>query len=206
MKKLDVLDITGKKTAEVDLPEAVFSYPAKGHLVYEAVVGYRANQRQGTAATKTRGLVSGGGRKPWRQKGTGRARSGGTRSPLWRKGGTTFGPQPRDYRVELPKQARRNALKSVLADKHAAGRLLVLQAFDLGAPRTKDAAVLLKGLNLDSALLVDGRDNKNLFLSLRNIPGVKAVDASELNTFDVLGHAWLVFSRRAFESVMERLK
>jgi len=206
MKKLNVLDTSGKKTAEVELPAGVFDYPAKGHLVHEAVVGFRANQRRGTAATKTRGLVSGGGRKPWRQKGTGRARAGSTRSPLWRKGGTVFGPLPRDYRQELPKQARRNALRSALADKYAAERLVVYDALELKEPKTKAAAELLRTLKLDSALLVDDRSNRNLFLAMRNLPRVKAVDAGLLNVFDVLNHTWLVFSRRAFAAVMERLK
>jgi len=206
MKKLSILDTTGKKTAEVELPGAVFAYPAKGPLVHEAVVSYRANQRQGTAAAKTRGAVSGGGRKPWRQKGTGRARAGSTRSPLWRKGGTVFGPQPRDYRQELPKQARRNALRSALAEKHAAERLVVFDALELKEPKTKVAAELLRTLKLDSALLVDDRRNRNLFLATRNLPKVKAVDAALLNVFDVLNHNWLVFTRRAFTAVMERLK
>ncbi len=205
MKKLNVLDIAGNKTAEVELPAAVFQYPAKDHLVYEAVISYRAHKRQGTAATKTRGAVSGGGRKPWRQKGTGRARVGSTRSPLWRKGGIIFGPQPRDYRRDLPKEARRNALRSALAEKHAAERLVVFDAFTLKEPKTKAAAELLRTLKLDSVLIVEDRRNRNLFLAARNIPKVQVVDAGSLNVFDVLNHTWLAFSRRAFTAVMERL-
>jgi large subunit ribosomal protein L4 len=206
MGKLQVFDKSGKPAAEMDLPESVFAYPDKGHLVYEAVVNYRANQRQGTAATKTRADVRGGGRKPWRQKGTGRARVGSTRSPLWRKGGTVFGPQPRDYSYELPKKARRNALRSVLSQKLSANQILVLREFDLKEPKTKEAAALLKAFKLDSALLVDSHENTNLFLAVRNLPGVKAIDVRTLNVYDVLNYQWLVFSQRALVSAMERLK
>jgi large subunit ribosomal protein L4 len=206
MGKLQVFDKSGKPAAEMDLPESVFAYPDKGHLVYEAVVNYRANQRQGTAATKTRADVRGGGRKPWRQKGTGRARVGSTRSPLWRKGGTVLGPQPRDYSYELPKKARRNALRSVLSQKLSANQILVLREFDLKEPKTKEAAALLKAFKLDSALLVDSHENTNLFLAVRNLPGVKAIDVRTLNVYDVLNYQWLVFSQRALVSAMERLK
>jgi large subunit ribosomal protein L4 len=206
MGKMQVFDKSGKPAAEVDMPESVFAYPDKGHLVYEAVVNYRANQRQGTAATKTRANVAGGGNKPWRQKGTGRARAGSTRSPLWRKGGTVFGPQPRDYSYELPKKARRNALRSVLSRKLADSLILVLSELDIKEPKTKEAAALLKAFHIDSALLVDSHENTNLFLSVRNLPKVKAVDVRTLNVYDVLNHKWLVFSQRALESAMERLK
>jgi large subunit ribosomal protein L4 len=206
MLKLQVLDKGGKTAREIELPEAVFAYPAKDHLIYEAVINYQANQRRGTAATKTRSLVTGGGKKPWRQKGTGRARAGSSRSPLWRKGATTFGPKPKDYSYDIPKKARRNALKSALALKLKENQILVLQEFGLVEAKTKLASQWLKSLNVDSALVVDRTENKVLFLALRNIPKVKAVDARHLNVFDVLKHKWLVFSEQAFESVMERLK
>jgi large subunit ribosomal protein L4 len=206
MGKLQVFDRTGQPAAEVELPESVFAYPEKGHLIYEAVINYRANQRQGTAATKTRRDVSGGGKKPWRQKGTGRARAGSTRSPLWRKGGTVFGPQPRDYSYELPKKARRNALRSVLARKFADSLVLVLSELELKEPKTKEAKALLKAFHLDSALFVDSHENTNLFLAVRNLPRAKAVDVRTLNVYDALNYKWLVFSQRALESAMERLK
>jgi large subunit ribosomal protein L4 len=206
MAKLQVFDKSGKPAAEIDLPESVFAYPDKGHLVYEAVVSHQANRRRGTAATKTRSDVRGGGRKPWRQKGTGRARVGSIRSPLWKKGGTVFGPQPRDYSYDLPKKARRNALRSVLSQKLSANQILVLSEFDIKEPKTKEAATLLKAFNLDSALLVDSHENTNLFLAVRNLPRVKAVDVRTLNVYDVLKYQWLVFSQRALESAMERLK
>jgi len=206
MAKLDIIDRSGKTAAHVDLPESVFSKAPNDHLIYEAVINYQANQRQGTAATKTRADVSGGGKKPWRQKGTGRARVGSTRSPLWKKGGTVFGPQPRDYSYELPKKAKRSALRSALAGKLAAGDLVVVSAFEVKAPKTKEAVALLKAFRLDSALLVDLPDNANLYLAVRNLPRVKAVDVSGINIYDVLAHKSLVFSRRAFEAAMERLK
>jgi large subunit ribosomal protein L4 len=206
MGKLQVFDRTGQPAAEVELPESVFAYPEKGHLIYEAVINYRANRRQGTAATKTRRDVSGGGKKPWRQKGTGRARAGSTRSPLWRKGGTVFGPQPRDYSYELPKKARRNALRSVLARKFADSLVLVLSELELKEPKTKEALALLKSFHLDSALFVDSHENTNLFLAVRNLPRAKAVDVRTLNVYDALNYKWLVFSQRALESAMERLK
>lgn len=206
MVKVHVLDQTGKKTKEINAPEEVLSYPAKEHLVYEAVVNYRANQRRGTASTKTRADVKGGGRKPWRQKGTGRARAGSNRSPIWRKGGTVFGPKPRDYSYKIPRKARRNALKSALAMKFEEKQIMVLDSLKFNEPKTKDGAEFLKKLNLNSALVIDNKENKNLFLSLRNIPGVKAVDHNQVNIYDVLNHTSLVFTQEAFESLMERLK
>lgn len=206
MAKVHVLDQTGKKTKEINAPEEVLSYPVKEHLIYEAVINYRANQRRGTASTKTRAEVRGGGRKPWRQKGTGRARAGSTRSPLWRKGGTVFGPKPRDYSYKMPRKAKRNALKSALAGKFADKQIMVLDNLTFNEPKTKSGAEFLKKLNLESALVVDKKDNKNLFLSLRNIPNVKAVDVDQINIYDVLNHTSLVFAQEAFQSLMERLK
>ncbi len=206
MGKLDIIDRSGKTAAQMDLPESVFSQAANDHLIYEAVINYQANRRQGTAATKTRAEVSGGGKKPWRQKGTGRARVGSTRSPLWKKGGTVFGPQPRDYSYELPKKAKRNALRSALAMKHASQELVVVSELDVKEPKTREAVALLKAFHLDSALLVDLHENTNLFLSVRNLPRVKAVDVTGLNIYDVLAHKRLVFSRKAFEAVLEKLK
>ena len=206
MSKIQVIDQSGKRVSETNAPKEVFSYPVKEHLLYEAVVSFRANQRQGTASTKTRAEVKGGGRKPWRQKGTGRARAGSIRSPIWRKGGVTFGPKPRSYYYSLPKKAKRNALKSVLSMKLAEKQLLILKTLELKEPKTKDGAKLLEALKLDSALIVDDHKNKNLFLSLRNIPKIKAVDYNLVNVYDVLNHKWLVFTQKAFESLMEKLK
>ncbi len=206
MEKLQVMDRSGQKTAEVSLPAGVFRAKSRDHLVYEAVLSQLANQRQGTAATKTRAQVRGGGRKPWRQKGTGRARVGSTRSPLWRKGGTVFGPEPRDYSLNLPKKARQNALKSALSGKFAENKILVLNELVFKEPKTREAKALLETFQLDSALIVDSHENRNLFLSVRNLPKIKAVDPRSLSIVDVLNHKWLVFSRKGFEAAMEILK
>jgi large subunit ribosomal protein L4 len=204
--KVQVLDQSGNPVEEMNWPEEVLNYPVKDHLVYETVVNYLANQRQGTASTKTKAEVSGGGRKPWRQKGTGRARTGSNRSPLWRHGGTTFGPRPRDYGYELPKKARKNALKSALAAKLGDNLLLIINEINISQPKTKEAAAWLKNLKIDSALIVESRENKNLFQAVRNIPEVKAVDGEKLNTYDVLRYKWLVFSQKEFNSLLERLR
>jgi large subunit ribosomal protein L4 len=206
MAKVQILDQTGKKTKEINAPEDVLSYPVKEHLIYEAVVNYRANQRRGSASTKTRAEIRGGGRKPWRQKGTGRARAGSTRSPLWRSGGITFGPKPRDYSYKMPRKAKRNALKSALAMKFAEKQILVLDSLKFKEPKTKEGMIFLKKLKIESALVIDNQENRNLFLSLRNIPKVKAVDSNQINIYDVLNHKSLVFTQKAFESLMERLK
>jgi large subunit ribosomal protein L4 len=206
MKKAQVLDISGKVKEEIELPDEVFASPVKSHLLYEAAINFNANQRRGTATTKTRAEVSGSNRKPWRQKGTGRARAGATRSPLWRHGGTTFGPRPKDYSYELPKEVKKNALRSAFAAKHADRQLIILDDLKLQTAKTKEAAGLLKILNVDSALVVDVRDNAGLFLSLRNVPRVKAVDWNLVNTHDVLNYKWLILSRKAFTSLMEKLK
>jgi len=206
MSKIQVLDRTGKRVKEMSVLKEVFSYPLKDHLIYEAVVNLRANQRRGTASTKTRDEVRGGGRKPWRQKGTGRARAGSTRSPLWRKGGVTFGPKSRSYNYNLPKKAKRNALRSALSMKFAENQMLVLEKLDFKEPKTKEGMKLIEKLNLDSALIVDSHQNRNLFLSLRNIPKIKTVDHTQITVYDVLNHKWLVLTKSALESLMERLK
>lgn len=206
MAKVQVLDSAGNKLKELNVPDGILNASRKEHLLYESVVNYRANQRGGSASTKTRAMVRGGGRKPWRQKGTGRARAGSTRSPLWRKGGVTFGPSPRNYAYSLPKKAKQNAMKSALSMKLNEQQLLVLDAIEFKEPKTKEGIKFLKGLKLDSALVVDNQKNKNMFLSLRNIPKVKAVDHNNLNVYDVLSFQSLVFSQKAFESLMEKLK
>jgi len=206
MAKVQVLDSAGNKVKEISIPGVVLEAPLKEHLLYESVVNYRANQRSGSAATKTRAMVRGGGRKPWKQKGTGRARAGSTRSPIWRKGGIAFGPSPRSYAYSMPKKARRNALKSALSMKLSEKQLLILDAIEFKEPKTKEGVKFLKRLKLNSALVVDNQKNKNMFLSLRNIPKVKAIDHNNLNVYDVLNFRSLVFSQKAFESLMEKLK
>ncbi len=206
MPTVQVIDTSGKKIKEVKASDEIFAVPLKEHLLYETVINYRANQRQGTASTKTRGEVRGGGRKPWRQKGTGRARAGSTRSPIWKGGGTTFGPRPRDYSYRLPKKAKKTALKSALSMKLAEKQLLIVDALKLKEPKTKEFLALTKKLKLDSALIVDIHDNKNLFLAARNIPKTKVIDVGQVTVYDVLNHNWLVLTKKAFDSLTRRLK
>ncbi|MBN2206932.1 MAG: 50S ribosomal protein L4 [Candidatus Aminicenantes bacterium] len=206
MSKISVRDASGRAVREVELPDRVFAYPVKPQLLHETAVNRLANRRRGTAATKTRGEVAGSNRKPWRQKGTGRARVGMIRNPLWRKGGTVHGPQPRDYAYELPKKVRTNALRSALALKHKEGMFLVVDEIAFAAPKTKEGAAWLKGLKVDSALVVDAGANVNLFQALRNIPRVQAIDERQVGAFDVLRYKWLILTGRAFEALMERLK
>jgi large subunit ribosomal protein L4 len=194
MEKAQVINRNGQAVGSVELPESVFGYPVKGHLIY------------GTAATKTRAQVSGSNRKPWRQKGTGRARAGATRSPLWRHGGTTFGPQPKSFATALPKEARKNSLRSALAGKRADGRILIVDDLALASAKTREAAALLKGLSVGSALVVDAGTNAPLFTALRNVPRTKALSWERLGTRDVLAYEWLVISRPAFISLMEKLQ
>ena len=205
MSKIQVLNESGQVAGEIELPADILSYPANPHLLYEAVVEHRARMRRGTASTKTRGEVSGSNRKPWRQKGTGRARAGSIRSPLWRKGGTTHGPKPRDYEYEIPKEARRKALRSALAARFSENRVLVLVEASFKEAKTKDAVKLMNALKVDSALVVDRAANRNLFIAVRNIPKVKAVDADHLSAYDVLAHKWLVFTEPALQSVIKRI-
>ena len=186
MPKIKVRNIENSEISEMDLPEGIFDYPLKEHLIYDAIKNFRANQRRGTASTKTRAKVSGGGRKPWRHKGTGRARPGSTRSPIWRSGGIAFGPQPRDYSYAMPKKAKKNALKSILSDKVRNDRLWIVDQINVDTVKTKDTLSKLKNFDFDKLLIVDKKENANLVLSTRNIPNVKTIDCSEINVYDSL--------------------
>lgn len=206
MPKVAVYNMHGQTVGEIELSDRVFAAPINEALLHEAVVMYLNNQRQGTVATKTRGLVRGGGRKPWRQKGTGRARQGSIRAPHWRGGGTVFGPQPRDYAYAMPKKARRNALRSALSAKVAAGTIRVLDSLTLEQPRTRDVAAMLANLNVEGkALIVSGTHDAVVYKSARNIPGVSAAAAADLNVYQVLNHDNLVLTRDAVKRVEEVL-
>jgi large subunit ribosomal protein L4 len=206
MSTLEIIDIRKNKVGKLSLPNEVFSYPIKEHLIYEAIINYQANQRRGTACTKTRGEVRGGGRKPWRQKGTGRARAGSIRSPLWRKGGVTFGPKPRDYSYQIPKKAKRNALKSALVMKLKENKIIIVDKLELDEPKTKKGVEIIKNLGVNSGLFIDTNKNKNLILAIRNIPKMKAVGWEDVNIYDVLLYDKIIFSKRGFDGLMERLK
>lgn len=206
MVKIKVKNIQSDNVSEMELPEEIFNYPLKEHLIYEAVKNFRANRRSGNAATKTRAKVSGGGRKLWRQKGTGRARMGSTRSPLWRTGGVIFGPQPRDYSYKMPKKARRNALKSVLSDKMRNDKIWVVDKIDFNSNKTKETLTTLKKFDFDKLLIVDKKENSKLLLSTRNIPYIKAIDFSEINVYDSLKFNYIMFSVDAVNQLVEVLR
>lgn len=207
MPKVAVYNTKGEQVGDLELSDAVFGVEVNEALVHQAVVRYLANQRQGTVSTKTRGEVSGGGRKPWRQKGTGRARQGSIRAPQWVGGGTVFGPKPRDYRQAMPKKARRAALRSALSGKVASGELLVLDELKLEQPKTKQVVEVLEKLSAGdtTALFVTGDLDRNVVLSTRNIPGVGATRASDLNVYDVVAHGRLIATRDAIAKIEEAL-
>jgi large subunit ribosomal protein L4 len=202
MIEIEVRDRRNNVTGTVGLPETVFGNAASEAVVHAAVVGYLANQRQGTHATKTTSMVSGGGKKPWRQKHTGRARHGTIRSPIWRGGGTTFGPQPRDYSMKLPKQMRRVALYRALSMKLADGQVMALDTCAMDRPRTREVVQMLKDLGLTdkTVLLVLPEKNETVMLSARNIPGVGVIRVGDLNAYHAAAYDKIVFTVDALAS------
>ena len=207
MAHIDVIDLNGKKVGTLELADEVFG-AINEDLLWEAVKHYRASQRAGTHATKNRKLVSGSGKKLWRQKGTGRARVGSIRSPLWRHGGTIHGPQPRSYDYQFPKKKLLGALRSALAAKFADGKLTVVENFELAEPKTKSFRKTLDALGAEkTALLVDGaKDNRNLQLSARNIPGVELVSGNQVHPYHLLRYDAAIFARPALERLQDSLK
>jgi len=203
MIDIEIRDMYNNAKGKISLSGAVFGNDASSAVVHSAVVSHLANQRQGTHATKTRGLVRGGGKKPYKQKGTGRARAGSSRSPLFRGGGTIFGPQPRDYEIKMPKAARRVALCKALTMKLADSEIMVLDALHIDKPRTKDMVKILDGLGLggQSVLLVLSENSENVFLSARNIPGVGVTRVSDLNAYQVAAYNKLVFTEEAIKKL-----
>lgn len=203
MAEFDIKDKNNKSIGKINLPEEVFGIKAKTGVVHNAVVNFLANQRQGTHATKTKGLVRGGGKKPWKQKSTGRARAGSNRSPLWRGGGVIFGPQPRDYSYELPKKAKKLALNAVLSGKLSDGEITVIDELIIEKPRTKDMISILKNLGLEGekTLIVLPEKNENVMLSARNIPGITVKRASDLNPYEVAVHKRLLMTKQAVEKL-----
>lgn len=204
MPKVPVYNMEGNQVGEIDLNDSIFGTEVNEPLLHQAVVRHLANQRQGTVSTKGRSEVSGGGRKPWRQKGTGRARHGSTRSPIWVGGGTTFGPKPRDYRQGLPKKARRAALKSALSAKVGAGDLIVLDTLALDEPKTKLMAGVLAKIQAGSRpIIVTAERDGTLARSARNIPGVVLREARGLNVYDVISHPKLIITKEGVAKVEE---
>ena len=203
MANVSVYNIEGKEVGSIELNDAVFGVEVNEHLVHMAVVNQLANNRQGTQSAKTRSEVSGGGRKPWRQKGTGHARQGSTRSPQWTGGGVVFAPKPRDYSFKMNKKEKRIALLSALSSKVADNKIVVLDAFNLDEVKTKKFAEVMNNLKVDKALVVIEGENKNVVLSGRNIPTVKVSATNEINTYDVLKYETLVVTKAAVEKLEE---
>jgi large subunit ribosomal protein L4 len=204
--KVSVVNAANETVREIHLSPEVFAAKKRSHLVYEAVKQYRAGARRGTHMTKNRALVSGSGKKPWRQKGTGRARAGETRNPLWRHGGTVFGPRPRDYSYSMPKKARVAALRAALSMRLAEGSLKVVEAFAVEEPKTKVLKGMLEKLGVvGKAVVVDHEPADALVLSGRNLPGVKVVADSFLTAYDVMDCKHLVVTPAALDKLEERL-
>lgn len=206
MTKVSLLSQTGASVGEIELSDAIFGIEPNEAVLFDAIIAQRASLRQGNHKVKNRSEVAGGGRKPWRQKGTGRARQGSIRSPQWRGGGVVFGPTPRSYAYKLPKKVRRLALKSALSAKVLEQKLVVLDALTIDAPKTKDFKAVLAALEINKkALFVTAEVNENVALSARNIPGVTVLTAEGINVLDLVGHDKVVFTKDAVKKVEEVL-
>ena len=203
MATVDVKNMQGKSVGSMELEPTIFDVEVNEHAVHMAVVQYLANNRQGTKSTKTRAEVRGGGRKPWRQKGTGRARQGSIRSPQWTGGGVVFAPKPRDFSFKLNKKLKRLALKSVLTDKVRNGNLVVLEDLSFPEIKTKNMVGVCKSLEVGKALFVMDGSNKNVVLSARNIPTVKTAGVNTINVYDILKHESLVVTKEAVQKIQE---
>ena len=203
MAKVSVYNIEGKVVGDMELNDAVFGVEVNTHLVHQAVVLQLANKRQGTQSAKTRSEVSGGGRKPWRQKGTGHARQGSTRSPQWTGGGIVFAPKPRDYSFKMNKKEKNLALKSVLTTKVAENKFIVVDGLSFDEIKTKNMVNILKNLEVKKALVVTDDDNKNVTLSSRNIPGVKTAFTNTINVYDILKYDKMVVAKDVISKIEE---
>mgnify|MGYP000892309835 FL=1 len=203
MANISVFNIEGKEVGSIELNDAVFGVNVNEHLVHMAVVAQLANKRQGTQKAKTRSEVSGGGRKPWKQKGTGHARQGSTRSPQWKGGGVVFAPTPRDYTINLNKKEKRIALKSALTSRVLENKFIVVDDFAMSEIKTKKMQQTLNNLNVKKALVVCAENEKNTVLSVRNIYGVKAASPKTINVYDILNHDSLVMTKDAVSKIEE---
>ena len=203
MSKVSVYNMKGTVVGDVELNDAVFGVEVNEHLVHQAVVAQLANRRQGTQSAKTRSEVSGGGRKPWRQKGTGHARQGSIRAAQWTGGGIIFAPKPRDYEIRLNKKEKRAALKSALTSRVQEEKIYVIDAIKCEEIKTKTMVELLKGLNIDKALIVLNENDQNVICSARNIEGVKTALTNTINTFDILKYDALVIDKAALATIEE---
>ena len=201
MPKVDVYDIKGKKVSDIELADSVFGIEPNENIVHAVLVNYLANQRQGTQSTKTRAEVSGGGRKPWRQKGTGRARQGSIRAPQWIKGGVVFAPKPRDYRMSIPKSMRKVAMTSALTSKVA--DMVVLEDLTFEAPKTKEAVKMLNAFEAKKTLIITAEVNENVYKSARNIEGVTVMPVNNINVYDLLNCKTLMITKEAVNKIEE---
>lgn len=204
MPKVAMYNVSGQQVSEIELSDNIFGVEVNEHVMYEVVKNQLANKRQGTQSAKTRAEVRGGGRKPWKQKGTGRARVGSIRSPLWIGGGTVFAPKPRDYSYTVPKKVRRLAMKSALTSKVNSNELIVLDELKLDSPKTKEMVNILKNLNVDKkALIVVGEKNEAVIKSAKNIPGVQTALVNTINVYDILKYDKFIITKDAVEKVEE---
>ena len=203
MANVSVYNIEGNQVGEMELSDAVFGVEINEHLVHMAVVNHLAAKRQGTQSAKTRSEVSGGGKKPWRQKGTGHARQGSTRAPQWTGGGVVFAPKLRDYSFKLNKKEKRAALKSALTSRVVENKIIVLDAFNMDEIKTKKFKAVMDALKVSKALVVVGGDNKNVVLSARNIPSVKTASTATINVYDILKYDTLVITQDAVATITE---
>ena len=203
---LAIYDQAGKSIDKLTLDPLFHEGEVNQDVIYQVVLMYQAGQREGTAATKDRGHVRGGGKKPWKQKGTGRARHASIRSPLWRGGGVTFGPMPRDYSYSVPAQLRRRAVAEGVKDKVAGGKLFVVNRLEFDAPKTKLMIGVLRALKLEQPLLLVDKKSDNLVLASRNIPGISLKTADEVNALDVVSHRECVMTQSAYTGLLKRLK
>lgn len=205
MSVCDVMNTSAEKIAEIEVSDSLFGVSVNTGILHEVVCMQRACRRRGTAATKTRGMVSGGGIKPWKQKGTGRARAGSSRSPVWCGGGTAFGPQPRDYSYSMPKKVRRLALRMAMSARMSEGNLVILDQFEMAAPKTKEFVGVMKNFSFDNCLLVVEKENENVQLSARNVVGYKILPVAGLNVYDILKHDKLMIVKSTLEQLEARL-
>ncbi len=203
MANVAVVNMNGENVGSIELNDAIFGIEANEHVMHLAVVQYLANQRQGTQSAKTRAEVRGGGRKPWRQKGTGRARQGSTRSPQWTGGGVVFAPKPRDYSFKLNKKVKRLALQSSLSTKVAENKIIVLDELTLNEIKTKEMVKVLNNIKCEKALIVMDGSNTNVMLSARNIPNVKTASVNTINVYDLLKYNTLVVTKDAVAKIEE---
>lgn len=205
MAILPVYNAKKEKIAECEINDAIVSIEPNPVILYDVVNWQLANRRAGNASTKRRDEVSGGGKKPWRQKGTGNARAGSNTSPLWRRGGSVFGPKPRDYSYNIPKKVRKLGLRMALASKYQSDALMVIRDFELSGIKTKEMAKVLSNFGANKALIVLDAQDKNVELSARNIPDVKVMLSSALNVYDVLKYKYLFLKESAIEQIQQRL-